>query len=71
MSNSQQGSSGILIVLKLFAVLAIITVGGLAILFVMDVIPKDVFKQDVIKYVTAIGIVAAVSSAVALLVRSR
>lgn len=65
------GRSGLMGALRLLAVLAVLLLGGLAVLMVLDVIPRDTFSEIASKAIASIAIFAAVSGAVALLVRSK
>lgn len=71
MNENEKSHSGIIAMIKIFAALAILTVGVLAILMVLGMISKEMFSDSIVKYLTSIGIFAAVSGAIALLMRSR
>ncbi|MFO1320544.1 MAG: hypothetical protein U1F52_13085 [Burkholderiales bacterium] len=63
--------SGLAGSLRMLAALAVMLLGGVAILLVLDVIPREVFGEIVSKAVASVAILAVVAGAVAFLVRSR
>jgi hypothetical protein len=67
--NQDRGTPAMAGTLKLLAIVAILVVGILAVLLVADVIPRDVFREALTKGLSILGIVAAVSGAIALIAR--
>jgi len=56
--------------LKAAAVLAVILLAGLGALFVLDIIPRDTMQDLTIKMLYLLGILAAASVTIGLLLRS-
>lgn len=67
--NQGGGTPAMAGTLKLLAIAAILVVGILAVLLVADVIPRDAFREALTKGLSILGIVAAVSAAIALIAR--
>lgn len=57
--------------LKIAGMVAVLLLALIAILLVMDVIPREAVKEVTVKTVLVIGIVTAASLVIGLLVRSR
>lgn len=69
--DTRRNPSALMGTLKLIAMIALALVAGLAILLVLDVIPRDAFSELSVKIALVTGIVSAVSCAIALLMRAR
>jgi hypothetical protein len=67
-SGSHAGLAG---VLKFIGILAVLLLAGLGMLFVLDIIPREMLGDAAVKSLVVLGIVAAASVAVGLLARGR
>lgn len=63
-------SANVLGVLRLIGILAVVLLGGLAVLVVLDIVPRELLQDGAVRLVLVLGIVAVVSLVVALLLRS-
>jgi hypothetical protein len=63
--------AGLTGVIKLFVGLAVLVIGGMAIAFIFDVLPRDLLQDLTIKVVASTVIALIVAMAIALLSRSR
>ncbi len=68
--REQRNGGGLFGVLKLLLALAVLAIGGLAILFVFDVVPRDLLQDLAMKIAASTVIGLIVVTAVALLSRS-
>jgi len=59
------------VTLKLAGMVAVLLLALIAILLILDVIPREAVKEVTVKTVLVIGIVTAASLVIGLLVRSR
>ena len=55
--------------LKLLAIIALTVVGIFAILLITDAIPREVFREAVVKGLSILGVVTAVAAGIALIAR--
>jgi hypothetical protein len=62
--------SGLTGTLKLLGIVALVLLAGLAILLVLDVIPREAFEDLAVKIALVTGIVGAATCAIGLLIRS-
>lgn len=69
--NNDSSFFGITGSLKFLAAIALGAVGVLAILLVLDVLPREVFSLYLVKALSIVGILAAVSASIALLLRAK
>lgn len=69
--NENTSGAGAIGVIKLFVAIAVFALGGLAILFVFDALPADLFQNFAFKIAASTVIAVVVAAAVALLSRSK
>ena len=69
--NGAGGQPALVATLKLVAMAAVVLVAGLAILVVLDVVPRDVFRENAVKIGLTTLIVAATTLVIGLLSRSK
>lgn len=65
------GASGAPGVLRVIAVIGVVLLAGLTTLLVLDLIPRDVFRQTLIQAVLTIGIIGTAGAVISLLVKPR
>lgn len=68
--ESDPQPSGLTGTLKLIGIVALVLLAGLAILLVLDVIPREAFEDLAVKIAPVTGIVGAATCAIGLLIRS-
>jgi hypothetical protein len=64
-------ASGVAGVLKFIGILAVLLLAALGVLFVLDVFPREMLADAAVKSVVILGIVAAASLAIGMLMRAR
>ena len=67
-SGTRGGVAG---VLKFIGILAVLLLAALGVLFVLDIIPREMLGDAAVQSLVVLGIVAAASVAVGLLARGR
>lgn len=70
-TNNSTSRNGLAGTLKLLAVIAVTAIGVLAALMVLDIIPREAFREAAVQGLSIIGIIAAVSGVISLIVRSK
>ena len=65
---SGRGMAG---VLKFIGILAVLLLAALGVLFVLDIVPREMLGDAAVKSIVVLGIVAVASVAVGLLARGR
>jgi hypothetical protein len=69
MGEEYNMSQSMLGTLRLLGIIAVVLLGSLALLVVLDILPRDLLQTWVVKLLLVIGILALVALVVALLVR--
>jgi hypothetical protein len=69
--DEQHAGSGMAGLLKSLGILAVVLLAMLAVLFVLDLVPREMLSDVAVKSFVILGIVAVASVAIGLLVRGR
>lgn len=69
--RQNQGHGGTSGALRLLAVIGIVMLAGMATLLVLDLIPRDVFRETLVQVLLVTGIVGTAGAVIGLLVKPR